>query len=679
MQNYDGKNISSVNFRENDLKNKHFQKVQAGHKFYYKFLLASFGIATASILNIMPLLSGVFLDFVREILLKYTSTLSLLLLFIEIIIYAASLIRLIIYGYKVESSYFIAVLIVIGAILSIAPSTYYSGIGWTIVLLGLSITSAWIGAAITAFSVAFTSSCYGMVGEFITVLGSGITAIALPVIVKNIHTKTENVEVILDSVATIVVIFTGANIARQALKGSPKFAWIKEKAVFWAAIGGTSFYGADLTNASFDGADLRHTDFREANLTHTSFKGVTGLELARLQGSILEDPKVRKLLTTNNSRGGDFAEANLQGANLQGADLREAILVKAQVLDADFSGAFLTDACIQDWNINKNTRFQDIDCKRVYLKCSLYGNFLEPKPDSGEFQPGEFEKWITDVRDTIDLIFQNGLNWRAFAFSLTQTAINNEGLGLSVRSIENKGDGVVVAKVGVSLETNKTVIHEEITSHYNQAVNAIKAKYELVLQAKEGEIQRLQTFYDSQQKFIQGLITGIAETKREVIIKGEGNRVYMMNQAGDIMESNNQNISAGGNLDMSSGNRFIVGGDVTNSNLTLADANSQVNNSIQQLKDISTDTSDQLAKILTTLQKSINDEPALSENQKKEALEAVETIAEEGKKPSEERVNKLCSMALNALKGIASAVTDASKLAEVFKTYLPTLTNILGI
>lgn len=51
--------------------------------------------------------------------------------------------------------------------------------------------------------------------------------------------------------------------------------------------------------------------------------------------------------------------------------------------------------------------------------------------------------------------------------------INNEGLGLSVRSIENKGDGVVFAKVGVSLETNKTAIHEEITNHYNQAVKAI--------------------------------------------------------------------------------------------------------------------------------------------------------------------------------------------------------------
>lgn len=192
-------------------------------------------------------------------------------------------------------------------------------------------------------------------------------------------------------------------------------------------------------------------------------------------------------------------------------------------------------------------------------------------------------------------------------------------------------------------------------------------------------LERLRTFYDSQQNFIQGLITGIAETKGKVLIQGEGNRVYMMNQAGDIMESKNQNISAGNDVDMSRGNRITVGGDVTNSNQTLADANSQVSNSIQQLSDVKTDSSDELAKILTILQKSIADDAALSDSQKQEALEAVETIAEEGKKPQEKRTPKFCKMALNALSGVTSAVTDASKLTEALKTYLPTLTKILGM
>lgn len=484
---------------------------------------------------------------------------------------------------------------------------------------------------------------------------------------------------IVTALASFLTILAIVFIVQASLKGASKIAWIQEKAVFWAATGGTSFYAADLSDVCFDGAKLRHTDLRKANLNCTSFRNVTGLELARLEGTILEDPKVRKLLTTGDGQGEDLTGAILNGANLQGADLREAVLTRTQLLGADLSRAQLTNACIQDWSINHYTKFQDVDCQRVYLKCSQHQHFLEPKPDSGEFQPGEFEKWITDVRDTIDLIFQNGLNWRAFAFSLTQTAINHEGLDLAVRSIENKGDGVVVAKIGVATQTNKTAIHEEITGHYQGAVHAIESQYQLILRAKEGEIDRLVAFTETQQKFIQGLVTGIAETPGKVMIQGEGNRVYVMNQAGDIMENTNQNVNAGGNVDLSSGGRVTVGGDVTGSSITLGDLNGQVSNTIQQLREIQTSDGDDLAKILTTLQSAINQEAALSEPQKEQALEAVATIAEEGKKQPEARVPKLCSMAVNALKGITGTVTDASKLAEIFKTCLPTLTALLGL
>ncbi len=130
------------------------------------------------------------------------------------------------------------------------------------------------------------------------------------------------------------------------------------------------------------------------------------------------------------------------------------------------------------------------------------------------------------------------------------------------------------------------------------------------------------------------------------------------------------------------GDKITIGGDnmtLTGSSITLGDLNGQVNNTIQQLKDVNADGSDNLAKILTTLQIAIQGDAALSESQKKEALEAVETIAEEGKKPSDERTIKYCSMAVNALKGVAGAVSDASKLAEVLKTCLPTLTGLLDI
>ena len=485
---------------------------------------------------------------------------------------------------------------------------------------------------------------------------------------------------------------------------------IRQWAIALSTWGSTSFCGLDLSEINLTGAQLANTDLRAKSLYRTCFKGVTGLSRAWVDNSYLDlaNPKVQELLiqpaskvaqadikdrnfSRLNLQGADlrdanleefdFTETNLNGADLRGANLRGAVLVKAQLLGADLSSACLTDACIQDWNINAKTCLAEVECDRVYIRQSPQGRFLEPKPDSGTFHAGEFEKWLGEIQDTIDLIFRNGLNWRAFAFSLTQTALNHEHLGLTVRSLENKGDGVVVAKLAVATEANKATIHQEIMSLYPEVVRAIEGKYELVLKAQQGEIERgerrFKEFNESQQQFIQGMTGSIAEPRGKVVIQGKGNRVYMIDHAGSIME--NQNVNAGGDVDLSSGSRITIDGNVVGSNVTLADRNSQVTSSVQQLRDINTSDSDELAKILTTLQNAINIDTSLSDAQKKDALDAVETLAEEGKKPQEQRVTKLCSMALNALKGLSTTVVSASKLAEILKTCLPTLTAVLHL
>ncbi|MGB3513467.1 MAG: hypothetical protein WBA93_30500 [Microcoleaceae cyanobacterium] len=150
------------------------------------------------------------------------------------------------------------------------------------------------------------------------------------------------------------------------------------------------------------------------------------------------------------------------------------------------------------------------------------------------------------------------------------------------------------------------------------------------------------------------------------------------------MENKNENPQVSGDLvsgdKTTSGDVNLSDVNLTNSgSMALVNLNGQINNTIQQLQDIKTEKGEDLATIFTALQESINQDSALSETQKKDALEAVETIAEEAKKSSGERVLKLCSMALNALKGLTAAVTDASLLASTLKTYLPTLTTLLGL
>lgn len=503
----------------------------------------------------------------------------------------------------------------------------------------------------------------------------------------------------------------------------------RDGALVLGAWAGTSFQNLDLSKVNFAGAMLANTDLRGRSLYRTCFRNVQRLERARTDNRYLDlnNPKVQALLTYGSSDDKDFSGLNLQGinlrqtdnlpaadlqdidftgANLSGADLRGAnlsgaALIQTQLVNADLSGAQLTDACIQDWHITANTCFKGVNCQRIFLRRSPKGHFLDPQPERGEFQPGEFEAWIAEIQRTISLSFQSRLNPQAFAFALTQTALNYQSPDLlSVQKIDAQEDGGMIAQIDMAADgasnIDKAEVHQELTTQYYAAVQQLEAGYQLTLQAKDAEIQNVRQMFESQQQLIEKLAGRLGDRSGQVVVQGEGNQIYMIEHAGGIMV-NNQNINAGGNVDMSSGTRINVGGDISGSvdmssgakvsvcgdvvgsSINLGTLSGQVTTTIQQLRDVSVQGADELADILTTIQDAIIQDVALSENQKKEAIEAVETIAEEGKKPPEERVTKLCSMAMNALKGVATAVTDASNLASVLQTSLPALVTLIGL
>jgi hypothetical protein len=225
-------------------------------------------------------------------------------------------------------------------------------------------------------------------------------------------------------------------------------------------------------------------------------------------------------------------------------------------------------------------------------------------------------------------------NVRALVKAIENTANKYGGLDPARFSIESKGDNLYVARVGTTPDADKAQIASSIVVNYN-AIN-------------------------------------------ELTIHGESNRI-LLNPTGEYMENQNQNISAGGSIDMSSGTRVNVGGNIIGSSITLGDLNGQVSNIIQSLGDIQTNDGQNIADIFAALQTTINDDNLLPKEQKIQAMEAVATLAEEAQKPKEQRFLKLCTLAVNALKGIVSTVTDVSKIAEVLKTHLPTLVKFFGI
>jgi uncharacterized protein YjbI with pentapeptide repeats len=303
-----------------------------------------------------------------------------------------------------------------------------------------------------------------------------------------------------------------------------KFSWVRMIAINFAAFGGTSFRGADLTDANFTQAILKSTDFREANLTHTCFFNARKLDQTRYEQSgflKLQHPSILKLFVTGNGRnesyiglnlrgaylvGADLSNADLTGADiseatLQGACLKGANLTQVQAIATDFSGAEFTGAYgLGTWNIDSTTKLDQVDCQYVYLlELPKPGtDDRERRPSSGYFEPGEFTKLFEEVFNTVDLIFRDGMNWKAFAYSYNKLLIENEGIELSLQSLEYKGDGVVVVRLNVPLDANKAKLHSDFTLYYSTLVKSLEERYQAELKGKDDEI----TFYRQQNQDI---------------------------------------------------------------------------------------------------------------------------------------------------------------------------------
>ena len=321
----------------------------------------------------------------------------------------------------------------------------------------------------------------------------------------------------LNPVGMVVIIATvllsSAYVALRVLARDEKFTLIQKAATTFTALGGTNFYRANLTEASFEGAYLKCTRFSDAILTATSFYHSQKLHTAQLSGTILNEIKVRRLAIFREGRGESFKGLNLEGINLSQADLTgadftgsnlcQAVLTDALLIDANltnlqaigtrFNQAQFTGACLEAWNIDSTTVLENVDCQFVYLQAGR----RERRPSSGLFKSGEFTKLFQEIMDTVDLIFQGGLDWQALHTMLAEANAERNALRqgegtaspLGIRSIENKNDGVVVVRVDAPPDVDKAQVHQQLNYHYQNALMSLEAKYQQQLQAKDEQIE----------------------------------------------------------------------------------------------------------------------------------------------------------------------------------------------
>ena len=215
----------------------------------------------------------------------------------------------------------------------------------------------------------------------------------------------------------------GSYIGGQAIAKDKKIAAIRNLATAFAAKGGTSFRGANLTDANFTEATLKSADFRTANLTRTCWFHTQKIDHACVEDTYLESPQVQQLVITGMGQAQNFNYLNLQGINLQNANLSDtsfigtnlseanlrhtnlsrAKLIQTDLGKADLFGSCLTGAYIQDVKISNATKLSGVECQYIFTRLPTKENpdpARVPEDYRQIFQPGEFASFMQNFIET---------------------------------------------------------------------------------------------------------------------------------------------------------------------------------------------------------------------------------------------------------------------------------------
>jgi uncharacterized protein YjbI with pentapeptide repeats len=275
-------------------------------------------------------------------------------------------------------------------------------------------------------------------------------------------------------------------------------------------LSGADLSGAEMNFAVFSMAELIGANLSEAKLMRANLNLVNlyGANLSRANLSFAELGNADFRMT--NLRGAELSYAFLCGSNFSMADLREVRLIGTQAGYTNFNGALFTGTCLEDWNINSATNLSSVICEYVYLR----DNQQERRPSSGNFAPGEFKELLSKALETVDLIFSNTIEWNAFAYSFKKVQVENEGAQLDIQSIEKKGDGILVVRVGVSPDADKAKIHGDFMEGYEFARRALEAQYQARIEDKDKEINRLFDLVNQRSKVLDEVTKQLANAPK---------------------------------------------------------------------------------------------------------------------------------------------------------------------
>ncbi|NER99174.1 MAG: low-complexity protein [Symploca sp. SIO1B1] len=536
----------------------------------------------------------------------------------------------------------------------------------------------------------------------------GLIAVIGAVIGALLGVKEEEAFFIAGLIA-LVAIALGIYIGWQAITGNPKYKLIRSLAIAIVAKGGTNFRGANLTDADFSHTTLKSVDFREAILTRTCWFRVKKLAQARVEGTYLADAKVRKLVTTKDGREQNFDNLNLRDLNLKDANLQDASLINTDLSEATLQNAnlfgaklvqaqlyqtILTDACltgayIENWGISTDTQLDEVKCEYIYMQLPTKDD-PDPcrKPDNRKeiFDEGDFADFIApiiktldlyqtqnvDMRQlgskfkTLDLFHHQGIDPTAAAIAVIQLTENYPEAELEVMALEGRGKEKIRLQAKVAGDANRS----RLSTEYSEKYNAIKL------------------LHDRDRKTMLG---GTAEQEKQFkILKKQlenvlqSNTCFIQIQGDMIMSQSKGNINLSGAQGNISGvaaageSGGAAAGETLSMTGAIGEVSGNVTNTISQLPDAPEPDKPGIKELLTELQAAIEADPNLSEEDKTDALEQVQALAEAGQKPEDGAMQKLAKRAIKFLKGTIADLPSTVDLVKTCSNLFPIITEFFG-
>jgi uncharacterized protein YjbI with pentapeptide repeats len=682
-QSFKGKDLSGANFSEADirganftnaiLRGTNFKEATAGLKRHWAISLVTLSLLLSGISGVVSTFAGGYFGFLlaSRNFVDFTSGVILLVGFVVLFIVtvrqglAAALVALAT----------LLVLALAGGV-SVAGRGTGSGAGY----FAFAMTGTVAGAMTGAVAGCMTGAVAGAVAFASTLPVTLVGAVAFAGFGKGAVVEVRSFAFAF----ACAVAGLSAYIGWHALVGENKHTWVRGIAIAFAAIGGTSFRNADLTNADFRSATIKSTDFRRATLTRTHWHQAKKLDRVRPGTTYLQTAQVRQLLITGQGQAQNFDRQPLRGVNLQGAKLADASfigadlseanlqdadlsrtkLVQAQLDHTDLTGATLTGAYIEDWGITPETKLNGVRCDYVFMRL--------PPPDSPEpnprrkpddwnktFKDGEFSDFIAPMVQTLDLYHNRVDDPRLVAIAFQQLRENHPEAELEIVSIEKRGKDKdkVLIRAETSTQVNHSELHAEYFTTYDELQALPSAALHRLLAEKDGQIR---------------MLAGMVET---AINRPGINANTYLNQGDTMSESKgNINITSGDGSKISG----IAGAGESVTGSAMADISGTVTTTINELPDSSEPDKPGIKELLSQLQAAIND-PNLADDDKEQVLEQIKVLAEAGQNPKNETAQKQAKRAMGFLKVIAEGLPSAAQLVKTCQDILPAIAHYFGL